>query len=186
SINPFELLVATILSAQTTDKAVNNITPFFFKKFPNSYSLAKAEIEEIIEIIKPLGLYNNKAKSLLKMAKSLVEIYNGEVPNTMKELVKLSGVGRKTANVVLGNSFGIKDSGITIDTHMIRIMKRLKWVKEEGNNAFRIEKELMEIIPVKYWVDITHLIIDHGRTICTPRNPKCNKCVIKVICPSSK
>lgn len=182
--SPYELLVATMLSAQSTDAAVNKISPKLYLKYKNPHELAKADADELIEIIRPLGLYNNKSINLIKMATSLVTLHQGRVPKSMKELVKLAGVGRKTANVVLGNAFGIPDSGITIDTHMIRIMNRLGWVKDD-KNANRIEKTLMKVIPVEFWVDITHLIIDHGRSICISKNPNCQSCVLEEFCPSS-
>ena len=182
--NPYELLIATMLSAQTTDAGVNKISPKLFEHYPSIKKLANADQNTLIDIIRPLGLYNNKSKSLMKMANSVMEFHRGEIPKTMKQLVKLDGVGRKTANVVLGNAFGIPDSGITIDTHMIRLMNRLGWIQTD-KNANRIERSLMKIIPVEYWVDITHLIIDHGRKICSPKNPNCKLCVIELNCPSS-
>jgi len=181
--NPFQLLVGTILSAQTTDKAVNKATPDLFKAFPDVFSLSRASKEEVVPYIKSIGLYNNKAKNLVAMAKMIVSEYGGEVPSTMKELTSLPGVGRKTANVVMGNAFGIPDSGITVDTHMIRITNLLGWAK--GKNPVKIEKELMKIIPVEDWVDITHLIIDHGRAVCKANRPLCGKCVLADLCPSS-
>lgn len=181
--NPFQLLVGTILSAQTTDKAVNKATPALFKAFPDVFSLSKASKEEVVPYIKSIGLYNNKAKNLVAMAKMIVSEYGGDVPSTMKELTSLPGVGRKTANVVIGNAFGIPDSGITVDTHMIRITNLLGWA--EGKNPVKIEKELMKIIPVEDWVDITHLIIDHGRAVCKANRPICGKCVLADLCPSS-
>ena len=184
--NPFQLLVATILSAQSTDKAVNKITPDLFKKYPDAISMAKInDTEELIPLIKTIGLYNNKSKNLIAMAKSLVELYDGKVPNSLKDLLKLRGVGRKTATAVLANAFGIIDQGITVDTHMMRITKRLGWTNEEKNNALKIERDLMQIIPPQYWGKITHLVIDHGRAICSAKKPKCDKCVIENYCKSS-
>ena len=184
--NPFELLVATILSAQSTDKAVNKATPKLFQTYPDAKALAKAEQDELIELIKTIGLYNNKSKNLIAMAQSLVELYDGEVPNNIKDLLKLSGVGRKTATAVLGNAFGIIDQGITVDTHMMRITRKLGWHQVEKNNATKIERELMQVIPAQYWAKITHLIIDHGRAICSAKKPKCDQCVIQSYCPSSE
>jgi endonuclease III len=181
--NPFELLVSTMLSAQTTDKAVNNITPNLFSRFPDAKSIANAELDEVKEIIKTIGLYNTKAKNLIKMSQILIELHDGKVPNNMKELTSLPGVGRKTANVVLGNAFK-NPVGITIDTHMIRIMNLLGWA--EGKNAEKIERQLMKFIPKQYWTEITHLIIDHGRAICKANRPKCGECVIERYCPNSK
>ena len=183
--NPYELLVATMLSAQSTDKVVNTVTPSLFKKYPSITELNKANIENLVDIIKTVGLYNNKAKNLLSMANKVEKEFNGEVPNTIKELTGLPGVGRKTATAVLANAFGITDQGITVDTHMMRVCRRLEWTTIEKNDATRIEKELMNVIPQKHWGIITHLIIDHGRVICSAKKPKCEKCVIEELCPSS-
>ncbi len=180
--DPYQLLVGTMLSAQTTDKAVNKATPKLFADYPTILSLADAEPEDIVPYIKSIGLYNNKAKNLVKMARMVKDEYNGEIPQTMKDLTRLPGVGRKTANVVLGNAFGIPDSGITIDTHMIRVMNLLGWA--EGKNAVKIERDLMKVIPVDDWVDITHLIIDHGRAVCKAGRPQCDRCVLSDLCPS--
>ncbi len=180
--NPFELLVATILSAQTTDKAVNLVLPALFAKYPDAISMSEATADEIKPYIKTLGLYNNKAKSLERMAKSLTENFNGEVPSTMKELISLAGVGRKTANVVMGNAFGIPDSGITVDTHVTRLA--IRWGFVNTKNAIKIERELMKIVPKDHWVKFTTLVIDHGRAICK-RKPLCDRCVLKELCPSS-
>lgn len=178
---PFELLVATILSAQATDKSVNEVLPKLFAQYPNAYSMAKSTPKDIKPLIKSIGLYNNKSKSLSNMAKILVEKYDGNVPKTMKELTSLPGVGRKTANVVLGNSFNIV-IGITVDTHVIRLSNRMGFVNTQ--NPTRIEKELMNIVPKEYWVNITTLFIDHGRKICG-RKPKCNECVVSELCNSA-
>lgn len=178
--NIYELLVATILSAQTTDEMVNSVTPRLFEDFPTVEDLAQASREEIIPYIKSIGLYNNKSKSLVGMAQKVVEEYGGEVPNTMKGLTDLPGVGRKTANVVMGNGFGIEDSGITVDTHVKRISKRLGLTK--AKTAKKVEKDLIEITPQEYWVDITHLFISHGRETCKARKPKCDQCQITKYC----
>lgn len=183
--NPYQLLVSTMLSAQTTDKAVNNVTPALFSKYPSCKELSNASLDDIVVMIKSIGLYNNKAKNLLVLAKKIETDFNGDIPHTIKELTSLPGVGRKTATVVLTNAFGITDQGITVDTHMMRVTKRLGWATSEKNNATKIEKELMTVIPQKYWGIITHLIIDHGRAICSAKNPKCSKCVIENYCPSS-
>ena len=183
--NPYQLLVATMLSAQTTDKAVNSVTPNLFKKYTSCEELAKASQEDIIPIIKSIGLYNNKAKNLLEMSKKVVSDFNGEIPHSIKELTSLPGVGRKTATAVLTNAFGITDQGITVDTHMMRVTHRIGWSKTEQKNANKIEKELMAVIPKQYWGIITHLVIDHGRAICSSRNPKCSQCIIENYCPSS-
>lgn len=181
--NPYELLVATILSAQTTDKAVNKVTPVLFKEYPTVEDLANAKVEDVAEIIRTLGFYKTKAKNLVKMANRVVKEFGGEIPQTMKDLTSLAGVGRKTANVVLGNAFGIPDSGITVDTHVKRIANRLGWTN--NTDPEKIEKDLMKIIPVEYWVEFTPLIIDHGRAICKARKPLCEKCPIESFCPSS-
>ncbi len=177
--NPYELLVATILSAQSTDKRVNMVLPNLFNAFPDVQSLSKAEIKDIIPYIKTLGWYNNKAKSLHKMAKMVASEFSGKIPSTMNELIKLPGVGRKTANVVLGNGFGIKNSGITVDTHVTRICNRLGVV--HTTNAIIIERELIKLVPEDKWVEFTHLMIDHGRKICV-RKPKCDICVLEDLC----
>lgn len=181
--NPFELLVATILSAQTTDKMVNSVLPELFDAFPDPQSMANAEPDEIVPLIRSIGLYNNKSKALVGMSQKLVNEYDGKVPRKMKDLLKLPGVGRKTANVVLGNALGVSDSGITVDTHVLRISKRLEFTKSKTAEA--VEKDLMEIVPKNYWVDITHLMIAHGRNTCSARKPKCDKCTLSDLCPSA-
>ena len=182
--NPFQLLVATSLSAQSTDKMVNTVTPQLFQKYPTSEELAKADIDDVISIIKPVGLFNNKAKNIIKMSEKLGIEFNNQVPNNIKSLTSLPGVGRKTATAVLTNAFGITDQGITVDIHMMRVTKRLGWTNVE-KNATKIEKDLMQVIPQKYWGIITHLIIDHGRSICSAKNPNCSNCIIEQYCPSS-
>ncbi len=185
-VNPYQLLVATILSAQTTDKVVNTVTPALFDKYPSCFELSHAHLDDITEIIKRVGLFNNKAKNLLAMANKVVNEFNGDVPQTIKSLTSLSGVGRKTATAVLANAFNITDQGITVDTHMMRVCYRLGWSTIDTKNADKVEKELMLIIPKKYWGIITHLIIDHGRAICSAKNPNCSQCVIEKFCPSSR
>lgn len=184
--NPFQLLVATMLSAQSTDKAVNKITPVLFKKYQTPESMANTRIEELIEQIRSIGLYNTKAKNLIAMAKEITDKYKGKVPRTIKDLTALPGVGRKTATAVLINAFGITDQGITVDTHMMRITRKLGWTTIEKNNALKIEQELMKIIPQDRWATVTHLIIDHGRTVCRAKKPLCDKCIIERYCPSSE
>lgn len=183
--NTYQLLVATMLSAQSTDKVVNTVTPSLFKKYPSIKELNKAKLDDLIEIIKTVGLYNIKAKNLILMSNKVEKEFNGEIPNTIKGLTGLPGVGRKTATAVLANAFGITDQGITVDTHMMRICRRLGWTSIEKSDATKIEKDLMNVIPQKFWGGITHLIIDHGRTICIAKNPRCPKCVIEEFCPSS-
>lgn len=181
--NPYDLLVATMLSAQTTDKAVNKVTPSLFVKYPSTKELSQANFEDLIVIIKSIGLYNNKARNIIEMAKKVEKEFDGKVPNNIRDLTSLSGVGRKTATAVLTNAFGISDQGITVDTHMMRVTKRLGWTNISQKNAEQVERELMEVIPKSYWGIITHLIIDHGRAICSAKNPNCNSCTIAQYCP---
>jgi endonuclease-3 len=177
--NPYELLVGTILSAQSTDKRVNMVLPDLLNEFPNPSKMANGEIDDIKEHIKSVGLYNNKAKQIKKMSEMIVNDFKGDVPSQMNNLVKLPGVGRKTANVVLGNAFGINDSGIAVDTHVIRMTQRMGLTKNK--DAIKIERDLMKIVPQKDWVDFTHLFIDHGRKICV-KNPKCDECILSSNC----
>ena len=181
--NTYELLVATMLSAQTTDKMVNSVTPELFSNYPDPQSLADASQDEVISYIKSIGLYNRKSKNLIRMANKLIDDYDGKVPRTMKGLISLPGVGRKTANVIMGNAFGIEDSGITVDTHVKRISKRLGLTNQ--TTAKKVEQDLMKIIPEDYWVDITHLMISHGREICKARKPKCDECPLTEYCRSA-
>lgn len=177
---PLTLLVSTILSAQATDKAVNTITPALFAKYPDTEALAKARFSSIEKLIHPLGLYKNKAKSIKNCCKMLIEKFNGEVPRTMQELTRLPGVGRKTANVVLGNAFGI-DEGICVDTHVGRLSRRLGLSK--ASDPANVEQDLMIVIPKEDWTIISHILIAHGRAICTARNPKCDSCFLSKLCP---
>ena len=176
---PFELLIATILSAQSTDKRVNIITPVLFQKFPTPEKMAEADVKEIEEIIRSIGLFRSKAKNIHKLSQILVEKYNGKVPSSFEELTKLPGVGRKTANVVLGELFG-NPKGIVVDTHMKRISKRLGLTTQE--NPEKIEKELNQVIPRQDWVWFSHAIISFGRSTCTAIKPKCDKCPLKKEC----
>ncbi len=178
----FELLVATILSAQCTDERVNSVTPALFKKFPGPKAFALAPVEEIEEAIRSTGFYKNKAKNIKACAQSLVEKYHGEVPKSLEELTELSGVGRKTANVVLGVGFKIP-SGIVVDTHVTRLSNRFGLVKSE--NAVVIERELGPLIDRSEWIEYSHRLIDHGRKICKARSPRCEICFLADICPSS-
>jgi endonuclease-3 len=179
---PLQLLVATILSAQCTDKRVNMVTPLLFRTFPTAAALADAPREELEEIIKSTGFFRNKTKSLIGLGKALVERHNGEVPDSMEALVKLPGVGRKTANVVLGNAFG-KNVGIVVDTHVARLSHRLGFTKE--TDPVKIEQDLMQLFPSEDWTLLSHLLIFHGRRVCIARAPKCEICVLNDICPSS-
>lgn len=178
--NPFELIIATILSAQCTDERVNKVTPALFKKFPNPEKMAKADLLEIEELIRSTGFFKNKAKSLVGCAKKLVSDFNGEVPQEMEKLFSLPGVGRKTANVVLGNAFGIP--GMVVDTHVTRISNLLKLAK--GKDAVKLEKQLEKVIEKADWIDYSHLLIFHGRAICKARNPSCSTCFLSDLCPS--
>ncbi|HUI28612.1 MAG TPA: endonuclease III [Candidatus Acidoferrales bacterium] len=179
--SPFELLIATILSAQCTDARVNMVTPGLFAKYPSPKSLAGADRKELEKEIKSTGFFRQKAKSILSTSKSIVEKYDGEVPRTMEELLTLDGVGRKTANVVLGNAFGIP--GIAVDTHVRRLSRRLGFSKED--DPTKIEFDLMDLFPPKDWAMLSHLLISHGRRVCTARLPKCEGCIVNKLCPSA-
>jgi len=178
--SPFQLLTATILSAQCTDERVNKVTKGLFVNCPNPQDFVMLPIETIKKGIYSTGFYNNKAKSIKAMAESVVNDHGGSLPNTLDEMVKLPGVGRKTANVVLGNIQGIPS--IVVDTHVTRITNLLKFVKTK--NAVKIETELSKIINRNDWTLFAHLLIDHGRAVCIANRPKCNKCVISNLCPS--
>jgi endonuclease-3 len=178
---PFQLIIATILSAQCTDKRVNIVTRDLFKKYRSPADLAKANPEELEQEIKSTGFYRNKAKNIRAMANDLVEKYGGEVPNSMAELTGLAGVGRKTANVVLGNAFGINE-GIVVDTHVMRLTKRLKL--SSHSEPEKIEQDLMKLVPQSQWTNFSHWLIWHGRRRCYARNPDCAGCEIGALCPS--
>jgi endonuclease-3 len=180
--NAFELIVATILSAQCTDVRVNMVTPVLFAKYPDAFALARAKQSEVEEIIKSTGFFRNKAKSLIGMAQALVAAHHGEVPRTMDELRVLPGVGRKTANVVLGNAFGINE-GITVDTHVTRLSLLLGLTKHD--DPIRIEQDLMKLFPQTSWALLSHLLIFHGRQVCIARRPRCGECVVADLCPSA-
>lgn len=178
--NPFELLLATILSAQCTDERVNMVTPYLFEQYPTPQMLADAKVEDIEQVIRSINFYRNKSKSLKACAQSLVEDHKGQVPQTVEELVKLAGVGRKTANVVLGVGFKIT-SGIVVDTHVARLSNRLGFV--QTLDPVKIEIALQEIIEKPNWIEIAHLLITHGRQICKARNPQCGVCFLNELCP---
>jgi endonuclease-3 len=180
--NPLELLVATMLSAQTTDVRVNAVTPTLFAKYPTAEAYAEANPSELEEDIRPTGFFRNKAKSLQGMARALVEDHGGEVPPTMKDLVSLPGVGRKTANVVLGNAFGI-DEGVVVDTHVRRVSNRLGFSGEKDPE--KIERDLMQTVPKEDWTVFSHLLILHGRNVCKARKPACEDCPVNDLCPSA-
>lgn len=180
--NPYELLVATILSAQCTDARVNIVTPSLFERFPDVAALADADREDLENRIKSTGFFRNKTKSLIGLGKALVEQHEGEVPDSMDALVRLPGVGRKTANVVLGNAFR-KDEGVVVDTHVSRVSFRLGLTREK--DPIRIEQDLMALFPREDWTLLSHLLIFHGRRVCEARRPKCEICVLNEVCPSS-
>lgn len=175
---PFQLLVATILSAQTTDKKVNQVTESLFKDYPDVDSFLRITQEELEERIKQIGLYRNKAKNLLLMARQLKDNYNGEVPKTMDEITSLAGAGRKTANVVLSNAFNVPS--IAVDTHVFRVSNRIGLANSE--NVLEVEKQLQKKLPKKEWSLTHHLLIFHGRRCCMARKPECERCVLNKLC----
>jgi endonuclease-3 len=180
--NPFELLIATILSAQCTDERVNIVTGDLFRKYHGPEDYLKVSPRELEQDIQSTGFFRNKTKSIQGTAKVLTEQYHGEVPQTMDQLLELPGVARKTANVVLGNAFEIK-SGVVVDTHVTRLSHRLGLTKQK--TAEKIEQDLIQIVPKKDWVIFPHLFIYHGRRICKARNPSCAECEVEKLCPSS-
>jgi endonuclease-3 len=181
--NPLELLVATMLSAQTTDVRVNMVTEKLFQKYRSAADYAGADVGELEEDIRPTGFYRNKARSLHGMARALLERYGGEVPRTMAELVALPGVGRKTANVVLGNAFGV-DEGVVVDTHVRRVSGRLGLTEEEDPE--KVERDLLRMVPEGERALFSHLLIFHGRRVCKARKPLCPECVLNDVCPSAR
>ena len=178
--NPLQLLVATVLSAQTTDVMVNKVTPTLFARYPDAAALAAADREELETLLKPTGFFRAKTNSVMRLAADLVERFDGEVPPRMKDLVTLPGVGRKTANVVLGNAFGIP--GITVDTHFGRLVRRFGWTAEE--DPVKVEQVVGELIPRKEWTMLSHVLIFHGRRTCHAKKPACGACPIASLCPS--
>jgi endonuclease-3 len=178
--NAFELLVVTVLSAQTTDRRVNSISPTLFAAYPDARAMAGADREKIEQIIQPTGFFRAKTESLLKLSQALVERYDGEVPGRLEDLVTLPGVGRKTANVVLGNAFGVP--GITVDTHFGRLARRFGWTTE--NDPVKAEQEVGALFPKSDWTLLSHHLIWHGRRVCHARNPACGACPVARWCPS--
>ncbi len=178
--SPFELVVATVLSAQTTDVLVNQITPLLFARYPDARSMAEAEPAELEAIIKPTGFFRAKSRNLMALCTKLVDDYDGEVPGRLEDLVKLPGVGRKTANVVLGNAFGIP--GITVDTHFGRLARRFGWTDSE--DPVRIESDVAELFEPKDWTMLSHRVVFHGRRVCHSRKPACGACAVANWCPS--
>lgn len=181
--NPFELLVATILSAQCTDERVNLVTPQLWLEFPDSWSLAEAPVHRVEELIRSTGFFRNKAKNLVLCAQSLVRDHKGLVPQSLEALVLLPGVGRKTAHVVLGNAYGIA-SGVVVDTHVGRLARRFGWTQNES--AEKVEQDLNAQVPATEWIQVSHWMIWHGRSICQARSPKCDRCFFQDQCPSAK
>ena len=178
----YQLLVATILSAQCTDARVNMVTPALFARYPTAGALAHAAQPELEDIIRSTGFFRSKSKNLIGMAQALVADHQGEVPRTMAALEALPGVGRKTANVVLGNAFGI-DEGVVVDTHVTRLARLLELTR--AKEAPKIEQDLMALFPRKDWTLLAHLLISHGRQVCIARRPKCDACVLADVCPSA-
>ena len=180
--SPLEILVATILSAQCTDERVNKVTEILFKKYRAPEDYLKVPEAELAADIKPTGFFNQKTKSIRGACARIVEVYGGKVPDTMEDLITLPGVARKTANIVLGNAYGVVD-GIAVDTHVRRLAQRLGFSSEDDPD--RIERDLMARIPRKKWFDFTYVIIDHGRSVCVARSPRCGECSVSDLCPSS-
>jgi endonuclease-3 len=178
--NPFELLVATILSAQCTDKRVNMVTPALFERYPDPEALAVADQEDVEKLIQSTGFFRNKAKNIIGCARGIVANHRGDVPDTMEDLTALDGVGRKTANVVLGNAFG-KNVGVVVDTHVGRISRHLGFT--EVKDPVKVERDLMAIIPTRDWTVFSHYLILHGRATCIARRPLCSQCVLYDYCP---
>lgn len=181
--NPMELLVATVLSAQCTDKRVNIVTESLFKKYKNAKDYAKANMKTLEQEIRSTGFYRNKAKNIIGAAQKIIKDFGGKMPNSMEDLLKLPGVARKTANIIIFNAFN-KTEGIAVDTHVRRLSQRLGLTKNKDPE--KIEKDLMKLIPKKEWGRFSYLLIDHGRAVCDAKNPKCPECVLKTLCPSKK
>jgi endonuclease-3 len=178
----FQLLVSVILSAQTTDVQVNKVTPDLFEKYPTVEDVAGADPEEFQEAIRSTGFFRNKQKNVQGAARMILEEYDGRVPDTMEDLVRLPGVARKTANIVLGNAFG-KVEGIAVDTHVHRLSKRLGF--SDQKNTDKVERDLMELFPRERWFELTYLLIEHGRAVCDAKKPLCAECVLQDLCPSA-
>jgi len=179
---PFEMLVATILSAQSTDKMINKITPALFEKYPDPKAFAEASLAELEQDIKSSGFFHNKAANIIGAARGVVSRFGGVVPSDMADMLTLPGVGRKTANVVLHNAFGLVE-GIAVDTHVKRLTERLGLTS--NTDPVKIEQDLMALLPRTYWGDFSYYLIDHGRAVCDAKKPHCPECVLKDICPSA-
>jgi len=182
SRTPFQLLVTVILSAQCTDVRVNKVTPALFERFPDVKSMSEAPIEELENLIRSTGFFRNKAKNIKAASRLILERFGGKIPRTMKDMLTLPGVARKTANIVLYNAYGVI-AGIAVDTHVKRLAKRLGMTNEV--NAVKIERDLMAIVPRENWGKISYVLINHGRQICTARKPRCPECPVRDICPSA-
>lgn len=180
--SPFQLAVATILSAQTTDVRVNETTPELFRRYPDAEALANAQQEDVEELVRSTGFFRNKAKNIIGFARGLMADHDGQVPRELDALTELPGVGRKTANVVLGNAFDINE-GVVVDTHVKRLSNRMKLTKED--NPVKVERDLIELFPRERWTMLAHLLIWHGRNVCDARKPLCERCVVAHLCPSS-
>lgn len=181
--SPFQLAVATILSAQTTDVRVNSVTPALFRRYPDAAALASADQADVEEIVRPTGFFRNKARSIIGFARGLMAEHDGAVPPEMVALAALPGVGRKTANVILGNAFA-KAEGVVVDTHVRRLSNLLRFTGEDTPE--KIEQDLMELFPPERWTMLSHLLIWHGRRVCIARRPRCEACVVSHLCPSSR
>lgn len=181
-----QLLIATILSAQSTDETVNKVTPALFKRFPDARALADADPETVQELIHSTGFFRQKAKSIQGTCRKLVDEYDSEVPDTMEDLVTLPGVARKTANVILGTWFG-KNEGVVVDTHVGRLAERLglTWTSSNSKDAVKIEQDLIQVLPRRAWTFVGHALIWHGRRVCPARKPKCPECTLAQLCPSA-
>lgn len=179
--NPFQLLIATILSAQTTDRSVNLVTPDLFRRYPTAADLAAADPAEVERLIKPTGFFRAKTRRIIAASRKLVELFNGEVPKTMEELVQIPGIGRKTANVILGAGFGVP--GFAVDTHVIRLTNLLKLVATK--DPVKIERQVCSMVPPEEWTGLSLRLILHGRRVCVARRPRCEECVLNDFCPSS-
>lgn len=182
-VDAYQLSVATILSAQTTDVRVNLVTPGLFERYATATDLARARQEDVEQMVKSTGFFRNKTKNIIGFAQGVVEDHGGEVPRTMAELTSLPGIGRKTANVVLGNAFGVNE-GVVVDTHVKRLSRLLDFSEEKTPE--KIERDLMALFPSERWTLLAHLLIFHGRRVCDARNPRCEACVASHLCPSSR
>ena len=180
-VDPYQLSVATILSAQTTDKRVNLVTPVLFQRYPTVSDLAAARQADVEEIVHTTGFFRSKSKSIIGFAREVMAEHDGEVPRTLAELVALPGVGRKTANVILGNAFGIEE-GVVVDTHVKRLSARLRLTTHE--DPIKVERDLIDLFPPERWTMLSHLLIWHGRRVCDARRPRCEECTLASLCPS--